>query len=138
VLRWPARGRPVDRPDGSSRPSVLAVGALGGSGQPQRRSPTGTLAGGSARGKENQAGRCPPASGVSGKPAERPRPYSRNLCPQLAAAIAYRVLFSLFPLAIFLVSIFGLLIENDDRRNEIVTWAVDHLRLSPDGSVRLE
>jgi uncharacterized BrkB/YihY/UPF0761 family membrane protein len=69
---------------------------------------------------------------------EAATPYSRNLCPQLAAAIAYRVLFSLFPLAIFLVSIFGLLIENDDRRNEIVTWAVDHLRLSPDGSVRLE
>ena len=64
--------------------------------------------------------------------------YSRNLCPQLAAAIAYRVLFSLFPLAIFLVSIFGLLIQNDDRRDEIVTWVVDNLLLSPEGSVRLE
>ncbi len=64
--------------------------------------------------------------------------YSRNLCPQLAAAIAYRVLFSLFPLAIFLVSIFGLLIENDERRDEIITWLVDNLRLSAAGSVRLD
>ncbi len=64
--------------------------------------------------------------------------YSLNLCPQLAAAIAYRVLFSLFPLAIFLVSIFGLLIQNDERRDDIVTWTVDNLLLSPDGSVRLD
>ena len=64
--------------------------------------------------------------------------YSLNLCPQLASAIAYRVLFSLFPLAIFLISIFGLLIENDERRNEIVTWIVDNLLLSPEGSVRLD
>ncbi len=64
--------------------------------------------------------------------------YSLNLCPQLASAIAYRVLFSLFPLAIFLVSIFGLLIENDERRNEIVTWIVDNLLLSTEGSVRLD
>ena len=64
--------------------------------------------------------------------------YSHNLCPQLAAAIAYRVLFSLFPLAIFFVSIFGLLIQNDERRNEIVTWIVDNLLLSPEGSVRLD
>ena len=64
--------------------------------------------------------------------------YSRNLCPQLASAIAYRVLFSLFPLAIFLVSIFGLLIENDERRDEIITWLVENLRLSPEGSVRLD
>jgi membrane protein len=64
--------------------------------------------------------------------------YSRNLCPQLASAIAYRVLFSLFPLAIFLVSIFGLLIENDERREEVVTFLVDNLRLSTAGSVRLD
>jgi len=64
--------------------------------------------------------------------------YSRNLCPQLAAAIAYRVLFSLVPLAIFLVSIFGLLIQNAQRRDEIVTWIVDNLLLSPEGSVRLD
>lgn len=64
--------------------------------------------------------------------------YTRNLCPQLAAAIAYRVLFSLFPLGIFLVSIFGLLIENAERRDEIVSWLVENLRLSDAGSVRLD
>lgn len=64
--------------------------------------------------------------------------YTRNLCPQLASAIAYRVLFSLFPLAIFLVSIFGLLIENAERRDELVTWVVERLHLSEAGSVRLD
>lgn len=64
--------------------------------------------------------------------------YSRNLCPQLAAAIAYRVLFSIVPLAIFLVSFFGLLIQNAERREELVTWIVDNLLLSPEGSVRLD
>jgi membrane protein len=64
--------------------------------------------------------------------------YSRNLGPQLAASISYRVLFSLFPLAIFLVSVFGLLIQNDERRDDIVRWLVDNLFLSPEGSVRLD
>lgn len=64
--------------------------------------------------------------------------YTRNLCPQLASAIAYRVLFSVVPLAIFLVSIFGLLIQNAERRDEIVTWIVDNLLLSPEGSSRLD
>lgn len=64
--------------------------------------------------------------------------YTRNLCPQLASAIAYRVLFSLFPLAIFMASLFGLLIENAERRDELVTWLVDHLSLSQAGSVRLD
>jgi membrane protein len=64
--------------------------------------------------------------------------YSRNLCPQLASAIAYRVLFSIFPLAIFLTSVFGLLVQNDERRDELVTWVVDHLSLSDAGSARLD
>lgn len=64
--------------------------------------------------------------------------YTRNLCPQLASAIAYRVLFSIFPLAIFLASVFGLLIENDERRDELVAWFVDHLSLSEAGSASLD
>ena len=36
-------------------------------------------------------------------------------CAQHAAAIAYRVLFSIVPLAIVLVSIFGLVLQNDER-----------------------
>jgi membrane protein len=65
------------------------------------------------------------------------RAYGRHAGSQLSAAIAYRVLFSLVPLAIFLVSIFGLLIENAERRDEVVTWVVDRLHLSDAGSVRL-
>ena len=64
--------------------------------------------------------------------------YSRNLCPQLAASISYRVLFSLFPLAIFLVSIFGIFIHNTERRDDVVTWVVDQLLLSADGSATLD
>jgi membrane protein len=64
--------------------------------------------------------------------------YTRNLCPQLASAIAYRVLFSLFPLGIFLVSIFGLLIENAERRDELVGWVVERLHLSEAGSASLD
>ncbi|HXV34498.1 MAG TPA: YihY/virulence factor BrkB family protein [Gaiellaceae bacterium] len=64
--------------------------------------------------------------------------YTRNLCPQLASAIAYRVLFSIFPLAIFFASLFGVLIENDERREELVTWIVDHLSLSEAGSDNLD
>ncbi|MGH3127400.1 MAG: hypothetical protein ACRDPX_05745, partial [Gaiellaceae bacterium] len=37
-------------------------------------------------------------------------------CTQYAAAIAYRVLFSLFPLTIALVSIFGLVLQDDELR----------------------
>jgi len=37
-------------------------------------------------------------------------------CPQLAAGIAYRVLFSITPLAIVLVSIFGLALQKPVRR----------------------
>jgi membrane protein len=64
--------------------------------------------------------------------------YTRNLCPQLASAIAYRVLFSLFPLGIFLVSIFGLVIENAERRDELVGWVVERLHLSEAGSESLD
>jgi membrane protein len=48
-------------------------------------------------------------------------------CPQLAAAIAYRVLFSCAPLAIVLVSIFGLVLQNDEIREDVVNAIVDAL-----------
>jgi membrane protein len=54
-------------------------------------------------------------------------------CPQQAAAIAYRVLFSIAPLAIVLVSIFGLVLQNDSVREEVVNRIVDALPVSAGG-----
>jgi membrane protein len=59
-------------------------------------------------------------------------------CPQLAAGIAYRVLFSIVPLAIVLVSIFGLILQNDSIRHDVVNAIVDALPVSADGRARVE
>jgi membrane protein len=54
-------------------------------------------------------------------------------CPQQAAGIAYRVLFSIAPLAIVLVSIFGLLLQDDSLRQDVVNAVVDALPVSAAG-----
>lgn len=54
-------------------------------------------------------------------------------CAQFAAAIAYRVLFSLFPLTILLVSIFGLVLQDDEIRQRVVDFLVDILPVSEEG-----
>jgi len=54
-------------------------------------------------------------------------------CTQYAAAIAYRVLFSLFPLTIFLVSIFGLVLQDDELRKKVVNEIIDVLPVSATG-----
>ena len=48
-------------------------------------------------------------------------------CTQYAAAIAYRVLFSLFPLAIALVSVFGLVLQDDELRQQVINEVTDLL-----------
>jgi membrane protein len=48
-------------------------------------------------------------------------------CPQQAAGIAYRVLFSIAPLAIVLVSAFGLVLQNESLRQDVVDAIVDAL-----------
>lgn len=55
-----------------------------------------------------------------------------------AAAIAYHVLFSLFPLAILLVSILGLVLQDDSARRVVTDWLLDRLPLSDAGGVDLE
>jgi membrane protein len=59
-------------------------------------------------------------------------------CPQQAAAIAYRVLFSIAPLAIVLVSIFGLVLQNDSVRQAVVDEIVDVLPVSVAGRKDVE
>ena len=59
-------------------------------------------------------------------------------CTQQAAAIAYRVLFSIAPLAIVLVSIFGLVLQDDSVRNDVVDAIVDALPVSVAGRQDVE
>ena len=54
-------------------------------------------------------------------------------CPQYAAAIAYRVLFSLFPLTIFLVAIFGLVLQDATIKHSVENELLDVLPLSDKG-----
>jgi membrane protein len=64
--------------------------------------------------------------------------YFRHRLPQHAAGIAYRVLFSLAPLAIVLVSIVGVVLQDDVRRQDTVNWIVDWLPFSEEGSSSVE
>ena len=59
-------------------------------------------------------------------------------CPQQAAAIAYRVLFSIAPLAIVLVSVFGLVLQNDSVRHDVVKTIIDVLPVSAAGRKDVE
>jgi membrane protein len=59
-------------------------------------------------------------------------------CSQLAAGIAYRVLFSIAPLAIVLVSIFGLVLQDDSLRQDVVDAIVDALPVSAAGKKDVE
>jgi membrane protein len=60
--------------------------------------------------------------------------YFTDRCGQHAAGIAYRVLFSLVPLSIVLVAIFGLVLRNDGLRTDVIRQIVDALPLSQSGS----
>ena len=59
--------------------------------------------------------------------------YFRDRLPQHAAGIAYRVLFSLAPLAIVLVSVFGLVLRDDQLRADVTETIVGWLPVSDDG-----
>ncbi len=59
-------------------------------------------------------------------------------CPQQAAGIAYRLLFSIAPLAIVLVSIFGLILQDESFRNDVVHTIVDALPVSASGTKEVE
>jgi len=56
--------------------------------------------------------------------------FTRDDCMQLAAAIAYYVLFSILPLAIFTVSVFGFFLNSTHLRNEIVNRVLDVVPLT--------
>src|SRR5262245_17468546 len=56
-------------------------------------------------------------------------------CTQYAAAIAYRVLFSLFPLSIALVSISGLVLQDDELRQKVINEVIDIVPESLQGNI---
>jgi membrane protein len=64
--------------------------------------------------------------------------YFTDRCPQHAAGISYRVLFSVAPLAIVLVSIFGLLLQNESIRESVTNSIVDWLPVSVTGKKDVE
>jgi membrane protein len=64
--------------------------------------------------------------------------YFHDRCPQHAAGISYRVLFSIAPLAIVLVSIFGLVLQDDSVRHDVVNAIVDALPVSAAGRRHVE
>ena len=64
--------------------------------------------------------------------------FSDDHCTQLAAGISYYVLFSIFPLAILVVSISGLILTNDDLRRDVVGELFEILPLDAEGEGDLE
>jgi len=58
-------------------------------------------------------------------------------CPQLAAAVAYHVLFSLFPLAIVLAGVFGIVVHTTGVQADVVDAIVANVPLSGEGTARL-
>jgi membrane protein len=59
-------------------------------------------------------------------------------CQQHAAGIAYRVLFSFAPLAIVLLSIFGLVLQDDSVRADVITRIVDALPVDAGGGADVQ
>jgi membrane protein len=64
--------------------------------------------------------------------------YTLHRLPQIAAAISYHVLFAIVPLFVFLATIFGLLLRNPERRQEVTEKLIDRFPLSPDAGVDIE
>lgn len=61
---------------------------------------------------------------------ETVREFGADQCPQLAAGIAYYVLFSIFPLALLLLATSGLMLANESLREDLVDNLFDVLPLS--------
>lgn len=60
-----------------------------------------------------------------------------DACPHLAASIAFRVLFALFPLAIVVTAVFGLTSAAVGFRPDVIDAIVDQVPLTDDGRRRL-
>ena len=56
--------------------------------------------------------------------------YNGDYCSQHAAAISYHVIFSLVPLAIFIVSVLGLVLQDESTRQDLIDRVLDIIPLS--------
>jgi len=54
-------------------------------------------------------------------------------CSQMAAAISYYVLFSLFPLLIFSVGIMGVMLQDSELQDDLIEVVLEYIPLSEDG-----
>lgn len=59
--------------------------------------------------------------------------FFEDRCPQLGASIAYYALFSLFPLAIVLTAVFGLIVDDPNVQDEVVEFIIERLPLTDSG-----
>jgi membrane protein len=57
--------------------------------------------------------------------------FLEDRCTQMASSISYWVFFSIFPLAIFLVTVFGQFLRDEDFKNRVVDALLDVLPLAP-------
>ena len=62
----------------------------------------------------------------------------RDRCPQYAASISFHVLFSLFPLTIVLVSVFGLVLQDEELRQRVISELLDVLPVSEEGQANVQ
>ena len=60
--------------------------------------------------------------------------FVRHRCPQHAAGMAYRIVFSLGPLAIVLAWLLGLVLREYGLRDDAIDEVVDLLPVSPEGA----
>ena len=64
--------------------------------------------------------------------------YQADRCAQLAAAISYNILLSLVPLFIFLGSVAGLVLQDSERRQNLIDYLVERFPLSEEAGVDLQ
>jgi membrane protein len=64
--------------------------------------------------------------------------YGRDRCRQHAAAISYHLLFALVPLFIFLVSVFGIILRDDDVRADLIDRLVARFPLTQEAGADLD
>lgn len=63
--------------------------------------------------------------------------FREDNCPQLAAAVSYHLLFSIFPLAIAAIGVLGLVTSSPDTRDAVIAHLLQVLPLSDDGQQQL-
>jgi membrane protein len=64
--------------------------------------------------------------------------FSAHRDTQISAAISYHVLFAIVPLFIFLGTIFGLLLNDPERRQQVTDALIDRFPLSPSAGIDIE